>query len=130
MPHDFRISINRAVITDLINSLILFAPQLAPRAVSGVEKQITTSAQLCNVKFGRGKNKHKPKMTAVQFQPHIEPPYTTRKDQHREIKWTESVLDSELAEMRHKFPEFLPPDDVRYRTDVAMSLERQVRSVS
>lgn len=90
---------------------------------------ISTSSPLCNVKFGRGKNKHKPKMIAEHFQPHMFPEYTSKKDKVRKIKWTESVLEPELAELRNKFPEFLPPDDIRYRTDLAVMLERQVSAL-
>ena len=63
------------------------------------------------------------KVYAHQFQP--EPEYTRPKDEDRRIPFRESVMPADLAELRHKFPEFLPPDDPRYRHPVLHRIERR-----
>jgi large subunit ribosomal protein L19 len=63
-----------------------------------------------------------PKMQAHDFWP--DPEYTRRKDEKRNIKWTESTLDKDMAELRFKFPDFLPADDPRYRHPIMSKLER------
>lgn len=64
-----------------------------------------------------------PKVRPEQFQE--TPEYTTSKDApKRKIRWNESVLPEDLAEMRHKFPEFLPVDDPQMRHPLTQKLER------
>lgn len=64
-----------------------------------------------------------PKQLPEHFQP--DPEYTRPKDEPpREKKWNESVLDKDLAEMRFKFPDFLPADDPRFRHPIMTKLER------
>ena len=85
-----------------------------------MSRSIQTSSCLARVVRG----KLRPKVWAHQFQPL--PEYTRPKEEpDRKITFKESVLPEDLAEMRHKFPEFLPTDDVRYRHPLAIQLERE-----
>lgn len=66
--------------------------------------------------------KYMPKVRRQDFWPDQE--YTRPKEEVRRVKWTESVLSTELAEMRMKYPDFLPIDDPNYRHPLAIKLER------
>lgn len=71
----------------------------------------------------RGPRRNKlPKVTRRDFWPDSE--YTRPKEEKRQISWKESVLTVDMAEMRNKYPEFLPVDDPNYRHPLAIKLER------
>jgi len=63
----------------------------------------------------------RPKLTKWEFMP--EPHYTRPKEEKREIPWKESILPNDLAELRRKFPESLPPDDPRCRHPLMHKIE-------
>ena len=71
----------------------------------------------------RGPRRNKlPKVRRQDFWPDSE--YTRPKEEKRQIPWKESVLTGDMAEMRNKYPEFLPVDDPNYRHPLAIKLER------
>ncbi|KAI1278834.1 39S ribosomal protein L19, mitochondrial [Halotydeus destructor] len=87
-----------------------------------IAKFSTTSCLLASRM--RGKMRSLPKVLPKHFQP--EPDFTTPKEApKRSIKWTESVLPTNMSEMRFKFPEFLPPDDPEFRHPLMNKLERE-----
>lgn len=67
---------------------------------------------------------HRPKVFAQDFQP--DPEYTRKKDDpDRKIPFKECALPSDLVEMRLKFPEFLPVDNMKFRNSLCIKLERE-----
>ena len=68
------------------------------------------------------RRKYMPKVKKEDFWPDSE--YTRPKEEVRNVTWKESVLPSDLAEMRYKYPDFLPIDDPNYRHHLAIKLER------
>jgi large subunit ribosomal protein L19 len=66
-----------------------------------------------------------PKIATWQFQPPCT--FDRPKDEpKREITFRETVLPEDLAELRFKFPEFLPADDPNYRHPLAHKIERKM----
>lgn len=68
------------------------------------------------------RRKYMPKVRRTDFWPDTE--YTRPRDEFRKVSWNESLLPSDLADMRHKYPDFLPVDDPNYRHPLAIKLER------
>lgn len=64
-----------------------------------------------------------PKVHSREFQ--HEPDYTREANEKRAIPYRESVLPTDLSELRHKFPEFLPADDPMYRHPLCHRIERR-----
>lgn len=81
--------------------------------------------QTTSINYKRCKFDKRPKYRSWEFQ--HEPDYSRPSDEPaREKTWKESVLPTELAELRNKFPEFLPAYDPFFRHPLAHKIERSL----
>lgn len=77
------------------------------------------------INYKRCRIPNRPKYRSWEFQD--EGDYNRPSDEpKRDRSWKESVLPTELAELRNKFPEFLPPYDPFYRHPLAHKIERSL----
>lgn len=82
------------------------------------------SIQTTTCLWKRVQRKYRPKVNAHQFQE--EPEYTRKEsDTERTLSYKEYALPDDLAEMRHKFSEFLPVDNLLFRHPITSKLERE-----